>query len=438
MNIDPLSRTSVGAASHAPVTEITDNAAWRVFRQIPDIVNGDDGHFTYIHVSAGVANGYHWPSDTLLAQFGPTSSEGELRTAIVREGAYYYVKLGGEIASDEARLSASMAIAWSRASGRRAWGFTEVDLSTTEIAREAGNLFVADAVGVRNNLANGVEPAELDAAMALADAWYAARREDTLPNLAKLAVGTPVTNGVTMVFTTNHHFQDPHKNVQRAMLNQIYGTQAVDVAGLTKDAFEDAVFHKAFHPIASSRLVWMARSEMVKPRLHRMGLSAAVVRVPAQFQPERALSAYEALINQIREMEGEYNIAIDYDAVMADIEISRQMPSVTASAVVAMEQRVSDFSARRGYGISWLAGLLSALDEDTPREVGRATVLRSHAVKRIIREHPAAAAAGTQHYRMVRRWQRAQANEGQLPGVGLFGAAAPATRGDPAAAEVPL
>lgn len=443
MDLAPLSAANAGAPRHQPDTLDVTNLAWRVFAQVPDLLNGSREHFQYIFVSAGIHAAWYWPDDASVTQNGACIDEATLRTAVTREAAVYVARFteGAILANPAQRIAAAVQLAWCRVIGRRAWGIAEADLSTTERVAYPANMYVANNADAATAYTTASTAVIMTRYLRETETWYEARKLDYLPKLALLAIGTPVTNGVTLVMTNTHHFVEPHKGVQRAMTQQQFGSATGWPAecGMSVDEIEDVVYHKAFHPVAANRLCMLARSTDVKVHLKAMGLSGSVVRVPAMFQPERAVSAFRALVMQVSELAGEYNVSLPAKDMEDEFNALRVSGVVTPAAVCDLEERVLEFEGKFGSGIAWCGGFISAIAADA-RQVGmrrKVSILDSYAIKRVMDAHLVSSQAGSAHVSAVKRFNRRLGELGHLVGASVFGAPMPPVRSAPATGQVP-
>lgn len=431
MNVEALSRSGNPNPAHAPVRAVDANTAWMVYRMIPDLINGARVDFAPIFIEAGLDAAYHWPCDDLVAQFGAVTDAASMRTAVTREAAIYINSMRDQVTNLATRTAMASLLAWARVISRRAYGIVEADVNPNQLMANVADLFAAPANGVQANPAGTNDLAAWEAIIAAAVTWYDDNYTVVLPNMSKMAIAAPVLNGVLLVYTGMHHFVDPHKQVMRVVTKQVFGTNDPGVAHTTTEQYEDVMFHKAFHPVKSSRLTWLAREEDMRVRLRALGVASAAVRVPALFPSERAMSAARALVATVEASAGEYNLAIDGDAFRAAAAGVTLGGPVTPTTISTHADNVAAFFERQGGNLAWCAGFVSAMADETPAELGRMSILRAESVRRIAREHAAQTASGMNHYKVARRWMRAQANAGRLPGVGLFGAAAPGERGNP-------
>lgn len=428
-----------GVARHVATTPSDGNAVWRVFAQTPDLINGDATNFSFIFLSAGLAAPYHWLADRVLAAMPEATSEATLTNRIVREAAFHSLMItSAAIPAAKARTIALL-IAVSRVQMRRTWAVATADIVGTQLY----NPVAADGTAVSVNAA-GALSAPIDglctvaayaAEVAHVAADFAANCEALYAKAALCAIGMPACNGVIIVMTTVHHYQDPHKQVCDSVIDQYIESTAVFPNALTRDELKDALCHKAAHPIKSPILVGLARSPAVKLRLAALGCGAANVRVPAQFQTERTVGAYLALVGKAAQCAGEMNVAIDVGVVAAlkvDVEaaIAANPNQTGVNNATAL---IEAFKTLHGAEVAKCAGLFAAsLDEAAiPADHRSRSTLTAHAVANLVHENNHAYVSGHNHYSNAVRWHRARAREGHLPGLGLMGAPAPAAFTNP-------
>jgi hypothetical protein len=250
---------------------------------------------------------------------------------------------------------------------------------------------------------------------------------------ALAAVGMPACNGVTMVTTMIHHYVDPHKVICDTLMTQVWNKPMTAPGTLTVEELKDVMCHKLSHPISSTVLVWMARSQKVKHKLISIGLGGAAVRLPAEFGAEKAASAFFAVVARGKEAAKSGNVNV----VMAPVEALRNSVKATLAAATAtnpMQEAINvveTFKTEYGYGVAWLAGYLYASFEATGAKVIQRSVINAYSVKTLCDTFPEAFAEGSEHHSMVIRWKKAQSRSGRLTGFGFFGATVPAAFGDP-------
>jgi hypothetical protein len=421
---------------------------WRLFAQIPDLVNGDDSRFEFIFVSAGLAEQYHWVTDGVMGNMGDTGDADAYLARVVAEAALHAHLLAAKGMAQAKADAVALCLAFGRSVIRRAWGICDRDVVASQMMSPE---MLDTAAGARPEplvlTADGDLPTGKSLVGPLVGLDFAAARnrleamvgtaanplhEDFFAAVSRCAIGMPACNGVTMVATRVHHYVDPHKRICDAVVDQHWSDAVVIPGGLTMDEVKDAVCHKTCHVIESSKLVMLARSAEVRARLAAIGEGAAAVRIPAKFDPERAASAYAAVVAKAAGAAASANVAMDrslVEAFVADVEAETRT-SATQQGLAAAEAKVSAFRLAHGYDIAWCAGFLSALYDASNASRRARSVVSAFSIKSLMEEEPSAVADGRNQYELYRRWARERARAGLLPGIGVFGAAAPQDRGE--------
>lgn len=425
--------SAVGNAPRRQTFANLDDPVWRIFNAIPDMVNGAPATFGFIFVSAGLHAKYHWLSDATFAGWDTTDTEDHVKSRLVSEATVHSILLAaGGMDAAKAR-SHAIAISAARIGVRRAWGITDADLVATQMLQMLG--VAAAGGGARAVLT-------IDGAGALSADWdghvtvrqFAAERaavvaamtaitNDFLPKCMQSGVGMPPCNGVTLVRTLVHHYVDPHKSICDAYFRQIFGMEYAFPAGLSEDDMKDLICHKAAHPVDSPRLVGIARDRATKEKLVACGQGAAAVRVPAEFDPERAAASYKALVNRARAAAAESNVAIDADpAADLVVDITAHMnANPTNAGLIDAEAMVNAFKEEHGYDVSWCAGYLDGLFDFISANPRTKSIIAGYGVSGLQETHGEGWANGKEHFELAQKWRKARAKEGHLAGIGLFG-----------------
>lgn len=405
--------------------------AFRTFSAIPDLVNGRVDTFSFIYVSAGLAEPWRWIPDAWLAAMRAPNNEANLRLRVVAEATYHARKLvaSGMVVARAHVLAVLLAAA--RVSIRRAWGIAQADIVAAQLMPEGGATAAQLTVDVDGNItADATDWFTVAEQLALKNALaavYDAHSNGMLANAVRAAIGMPVVNGVTLVMTLTHHYQDPNKRVCDVVIDQTFGIAPAIPAEMSVDDLKDVLCHKSAHPIDSPVLIYFARNESVKIRLQQINLGSAAVRVPAAFSPERAASAYHALLTRVLSVGRTNNVAVDLSAVNAlVVDTSTAIRnSPDATGIQEAERAVSVFKGAHGYDIAWGAGFLTALYDETNAPARARTAVEAWSVKALVEEHTPGYAEGYEHYGIGRKYRRTMAREGFLPGHALCGAAVP-------------
>lgn len=438
MDIAIFEANAEGAAAMAPMVAAEgDPADFKMLAAIPDILNGAEAAYNYLHVAAGLASAFHWPSAAMLAQLpSPTTPAGYRSLVLCMATIIRCSHAPASLGADATDLYC-VVIGLARVVLITKWRIAQADIEPNQLgAVPADSLALAANRGAnpyvfRGAVGDAADAAAVNAILTRLAGVYNNMEAATRALVIKIACATPITAGVTLVITQTHHFVDPHKQVARAVSGQVLGADVGTIAGLMKDTFEDAMFHKAAHPIKSSRLMGAARKAENKIKFARMGLASAVVRVPAQFAPERAISAARALIGMVAGMATEYNIGISTEAVIAALEAARPVEPISAENLISSSERVSAAEETHGEGIAWCYGFAESLSQSMPGGRASMTILLSHHLKRVAEARPASRSAGRDHFMAYQRWRREVASTGLLVGASVFGGGAPAARGVP-------
>lgn len=443
------------ARRHATLVSNVGCATTRFFRQIPDLVNGPANTLVHIFVGAGLAEPWRWVTDAMFANMdvgeAARVTDNSLRSRVVAEAAFHSLKLvDSGVAQDKAR-SMALTLAAGRVAMRRAWGIANADIVATQMMDVTVPPEVAAAVGpapaalvpagleadgsARNDVfaaASGTA-ASYNAERAALEPLYDAMADDVLLATMQIAIGMPACNGVTLVTTLAHHYVDPHKQVCDAVVDQFMSDDTPLPAAMSKDEYRDVVCHKTAHVVETPRLVGIARSEDARARLESIGQGAATVRIPAQFEAERAAAALQAVVRKGASASRKANVVVDQqpvdDLVAATVQVMVNSPN--AQGTLAAKALVNDFKQAHGYGVAWLAGYLKAMYDDIGANRRARSAISARTLEGLIEDFEEAYADGADHYLLAAKWRKARAKEGFLDGHGLFGAQAPDPFGAP-------
>jgi len=449
MNATSLNRGPVvrsGAAAFTASTATTGSGFFRLYSQVPDLVNGDAATFAFIFVSAGLAKEYHWVPDAVFGNMSAVTSDATMRARVMAEaGIHTHLLQANAVPQAKADVIA-LTLALGRSVARRAWGICDADVVATQkmnprVTRASGTdallVFAANGtLDAAHTPAGDLAGYDAVATIARFEAIWgtsaAPLRDAYFTFVARCAIGMPVCNGAVMVATRVHHYVDPHKGVCDAVVGQHRPAGMEIPGGLSDDEMLDVVCHKTHHVIDSSKLVYLARSGLVREKLAAIGEGAAAVRIPAKFDAERAAGAYHAVVSKAKGAAANANVAISTDAVDALVADTTNaiVSDTTQAGMVAAERLVSAFKTAHAYSIAWCAGYLAAMFDANNATRRARSVLAAYSVKSIMEEEPGAVQDGRAQFDLHRRWARERARAGMLPGVGLFGAAPPDDRGE--------
>lgn len=422
-----------------PVTNVaTSDSAYRMMMKTPNLRNGDAATFGLVHVSEGIPTPWKWPSDATFANIHPMDATHSGAERIASEAAIYATGLAkspGVAASIAVRTKALICAA-ARAQIRHAWGITDNDIEANQLL--VTNVQV-EATGTHTaGIADIGTAADLEVERVAIRAMYDEMSQDFLAKVVRAAMGVPVVVGVILVQTGTHHFVEPHKKIATAISNQVFGARSVVAPNITTDEFDDALYHKAAHPIRTDLMTSWARAEDTKVKLCAVGLASAGVRVPAKFAPERAASAFHAIVHQAATAARTANVAANVatvDAMLTEVS-SAIAADASPAGQLAAEGILNRFVAANGVDIAWLTGFYRAELQEAGLNLTTQSVFRAYSITRVLAEHPASAASGANHHSDAMRWRRNRAREGYLPGIGIFGAPQPADFGSLPAGNV--
>jgi hypothetical protein len=396
------------------------------FSQIPDLMNGDAAGLTPIYLSPGIPDMWKWVVPNLTA----VATATDLMNAVL-EVATIMVRRADD-PNDQVTQMSCLLVALARVSVTRAWNLTGADLETTQKVTVAPN---ALASGHTNLVPAYAEPGpgaatDKDATYSALAALVTDEVRAFMTNLVKMAIGLPAAVGCSLVASNGHHFVPTTAVIFRAISRQVFQTTTLTAPLMDATTTEDAIYHKAMHPIKSGVLVWIARNAACKQRITSSGLGSAAVRMPALYPTEKSAGAILAIVRKAIAASTEHNVNGDVSVIelaAEDVRIDTDSP-ITASVLSDSQDALARLEQSYGEHVAWCAGYLTAMMENTNVRGGTSTVLRAYSVKRIITDNEASFASGSQWYSIATRWRRQVITNGDLPGVGLFGAAAPASQ----------
>lgn len=441
------------AIRHAAVARPDGTAALRLFRQVPDLVNGPGNALTRIYVSAGLPEAWRWVPDGMFQAmaFGDSSTvtETSLRTRVCSEATIHCLKLAATGMDAEKARSSALVLAAGRVAARRAWGFQDADIVPTQVmdvtvpaaqlAEDGPPAVAAAPAGLaadgtaRADLHNAISVAAYDAERALMSALYNQFSETTLPVIMQAAIGMPPCNGATLVVSLGHHYVAPHKAICDTVFDQFVKDETPMLPGLTKEEMRDIMCHKTHHVVDSPRLVGMARSDEARVRLETIGQGGAVVRLPAKFDAERAALALQAVVRKGTAASAKVNVAVNQkpvdDLVAAVTAVMEANPN--SQGTLEAKKLVSEFKETHGYGVAWLAGYLRAMYNDIGASRRARSAISARTLTGLMEDFEEAVADGADHFALAQKWRKTRAKEGYLDGHGLFGAAVPKAFGAP-------
>jgi len=425
--------TGANPERHATSASATGSSSWRVFTQVPDMINGDSRAFSFIFVGNGLEAAYHYPKDAVFTNIPEIASDATLALRIVAEATLYYFRLATVYTDAAKRAAASVILATARVSSRRAWGFRDADMVDSQMW-DTGIILGADG-GVAADVPAIATSDEWDAAFAIIEEEYRDQKNTFAPKVIQMGIDMPACNGVTLVVTGVHHYVDPNKAICDTAYAQHIGEEVHLPGGLSEVEVKDLICHKASHVVKSPILTYLGRSQKVKEKLTAIGHGAAAVRIPAEFAPEKAASAMYNLVTKAAQAAVRANVVIDTSlALNLKTSVSAIVsadPTVTGMA--AATKAVDDFKESSGADVAWCGGFMAALFEGTSAPRRSKSVLESYAVKGLLADNYQAYSEGFEHYGLYLKWSRAMVKEGHLNGHSLFGAEKPEAFMNPAA-----
>jgi hypothetical protein len=170
-----------------------------------------------------------------------------------------------------------------------------------------------------------------------------------------------------------------------------------------------------------------------KARLEAIGHGGATVRLPADFEAERAAKAIQAVIRKGAAASQKANVAVDQTPVDELVEAVKETmeSNPNTQGTIAAKQLVTDFKNTHGHGVAWLAGYLRAMYDDISAGKRARSAITAKTLEGLLEDYEEAVAEGHDHYGLVAKWRKVRAKEGYLDGYGFFGAAAPTAIGAP-------
>jgi hypothetical protein len=388
-------------------------------------VNGNAGDFEPIYIAAGIDDCWKWMHERRVR----VTDSASLRTSLCHEATIMACFAGATVTDQDARKFVYCATA--RVGMRYGWGFSTADIIPTQRMTLAANEAAIDQNGeFTHEGPNGITLAQKKAIHAVVKAQYDALAATMIPNVIKMSAGLPLIAGVILVHSNGHHFIPPHRTVATALSRQVFGATHTADFQLSVEEFEDAIYHKACHPINTGILVGHARNLASKEKMMSLGLASASVRVPALYPHEKAAGACIRVISEVRQVAASHNVAIDDTAVVSAFEDTcfAAGDQITPSLILTKYNEYVQAENNHAEDIAWCVGYLSAMYEESTQGLASSSLLRSRALRRIRESHPGSSGRGEDWYRTARRWTRNQISSGELPGVGLFGTDAPAAR----------
>lgn len=398
---------------------------FRVFQQLPDLMNGDETTFHSIFVTAGLSTEYHWIDKKNLLEMTADPTPDEYKASVVREAAIHMVLMSKSAAiGTKASLFAVM-LAVSRATIRRCWGIADNDIISTQLYSE--DLKIGTNGKMASDVATFGTVKDFEDATTAVTTIYDAHANDLLSKVAQCAIPMPACNGYVLVNTQTHHYVPTHRVACDIVVKQIFQQDMPDSSLVDSSELHDLICHKAAHPISSAVLVWLARSPEVKARIMLVGHGGAAARLPAKFAPERAAGAIEALIVRAKLAAAPSNVAVDTSEVeqlVKSVE-AKFATNPTARSLVDAHDEVEKFKSKHGPTIAFLAGFLKGQLETASIATKDQTMLNAQSVMHVCKDNGASFAEGLDHYALASKWRKTKAKEGYLAGYGFFGANAP-------------
>lgn len=398
------------------------------YEQLPDLMNGDAVTLTPIYLSPGVEAMWKW----VIPNAGPRTTNEELINAVLEVATMMCLAAGDP--NDRNVRMASLIVAMARLIVTRSWNIAMADLEPAQrvvipaAQLESGHTnlvpdYAADGPGTIAIVAKNAMYTEL---AGMFDADVSA----FMVKLTLLAMGLPAMVGCSLVTSNGHHFVPTTAHIFRAVAHQVFQNKTPSAPGLDSAMTEDAMYHKAMHPIKTGVLVWIARNPACKQRINSSGLGSAAVRMPALFASEKSASAIVAVVRKALAASTEHNVSGNAQVIInaaADVTIEPDVP-ITAGVLSNSQDALAALEQTYGEHIGWCAGYLTAMMENANTQGGTATVLKAYSIRRIISDNEASYASGSQWYGIATRWRRQVISAGDLPGVGLFGETAPAAQ----------
>jgi hypothetical protein len=212
-----------------------------------------------------------------------------------------------------------------------------------------------------------------------------------------IGVAIPVLQGASLV-NSGHHYLPTTANYYEGLVRQssvLHAPQFERIVEEMGDAFRDAAFHKACHPIGPERKRRWASDPTVKARLEEAQHTAAAIRLPALPAEVAGLKAGVAVIRKARPTIVRFGGTVSIkngEAILKKLEQATGEPLTPAQLKDAIIEARNWVLGNQG-SIVFCAGIVSAL-QNTAATFGQGqmkpeTTLKAFSIKKLIADNPA-------------------------------------------------
>lgn len=365
---------------------------------MPDMRNGNLNVIASVAPASTIPDAYRWPLITNIT--GPL--------AIANIDVYIRLAFGQLGATPNAR-NLAIILGTCRAVAQSAWLIANNELIVAETvpavcaANGAGD-------GLEWTVNNNAGTPELAAAHGMA--ILTPEELEVVKTLVWISVAVPPLQGLSLT-ETGHHFIPPTRRYFLSTLKQVTTSAPPEVSAWIAamgPSFEDALFHKATHPIAVALKTGLAQAVGTKAKLIAANLGAAAVRIPAVPGDVKAAQAYLAVCNKaaptIVAGGGSVNMASLVPLIAA---VAGAVPGAARMVAVA---RLTAETERRAAGAAFCFGVVE--EELEAAGMANHSITRAFSLKKLRDEHTTDYNLGRTLYKQVKAKRKQDADAGTI------------------------
>jgi hypothetical protein len=334
------------------------------------------------------------------------------------------------------RLEA-IALGATRTGVKAYWRVDQANIAATETSTNQvievtlDNGGIPDTVRPPTGVTNAIGNIPLETALALGMSELSDMEQEFAFMCFTFGAAAYVLAGCELI-ESGHHYLSSNIKATRAVERQMLGM----VSDTTKAAWNshivtlrDIIWHKSIHPLSSIDMVTMATDPDVKGRLDTAGLGSAAVRLPHIGGALRGAKAMYAVYRAVTAVCAEAGYVVEVPKLANAINYMTMFDETNPDATETGFTPIDEYDAIANYlrpvmddaepFISWCAGMLKSIDEDTERTAGRNTLLRANSVIRAMENHIASVSLGRNAHQNYKRFVRTLIDKSELPAVNL-------------------
>ncbi|BAT91233.1 hypothetical protein VIGAN_06254600 [Vigna angularis var. angularis] len=182
--------------------------------------------------------------------------------------------------------------------------------------------------------------------------------------LMACSLATIPLQGYSLVVCGQHYLSDKGTQSRKAFASverQFWGEPAIkDWLGADIEQIQDAMWHKATHPVSLTLKYRACTSQEVKEQLVTAGVGSAAARLPAMEPDVRAGTSYIALFDVVRPIFQMFGGGVKSDLLELALATVQAYPLGTENPgeLQNRDKRIPLYVVNRGTAVSWVSSLV--------------------------------------------------------------------------------